>query len=87
MIIKAETMDSSKTKIYLADGTLCNLWITAYDTETREAHYIETTTTNGREHAAMTPWEYAVDGMMRRQVIRKSIILEGSYAEIDGVRV
>lgn len=83
MIIEAATSEGSKAKIYLKDGTLCDLLISRYNTETQEATVYEQDE-NGR--VKLTDWASS-DGKMYRTPITKKIILEGSYAEIDGERV
>ena len=85
MIIDAATPDGAKAKVYLKDGTLCELPIARYNTETKVAMVYEIDDATGR--VKLTEWEADGDNKMRRTPIIKAVILEGSYVEIDGKRV
>ena len=85
MIINARTADGVKTKIYNADGTRIALPIKEYNTETQEAVVFELDE-NGK--VKCTPWvKDEKSGKMTRELITKTVKLQGSYAEIDGKRV
>ena len=83
MIIEARSPEGVKTKIYDKDGVRIELPIKEYNTETQEAVVYEYD-----EKGLLKTTEWVQDGEgMRRQIITKTIKLEGSYAEIDGKRV
>jgi hypothetical protein len=83
MIIHANTFEGQKTKIFLADGSLCQLPIKEYNTETQEAVVYEI---DEQGKVKTTPW--VQDGkQMTRTILTTVVKLEGSYAEIDGERV
>lgn len=83
MIIEANTPEGQKAKIYLKDGTLCQLPIKSYNTETQTAtHYVY------NEDGNILFYDWKQDGKkMTRQPVLQATVLEGSYAEIDGKRV
>lgn len=83
MIIEAASPEGSKAQIYLKDGTLCNLFIARYNTETQEATFYQKDDT-GR--IKMSDYVQLGTQMVRFPILETKI-LEGSYAEIDGKRV
>lgn len=85
MIISAATPEGSRAKIYNADGTMYHLPIKEYNTETQEATVYEL---DEQGRVQCTPWVHDESKkQMVREVITKKVKLDGSYAEIDGVRV
>jgi hypothetical protein len=83
MIIHANTPEGQKAKIFNADGTEVTLPIKSYDTDTQTATHYEFDE-NGK--IKMHEWKKA-DKIMARDPVLTVTKLEGSYAEIDGVRV
>ena len=89
MIINAKSPLGARVRIYLQDGTLCDLAICEYNTETKEAKYYEMTVNEqGAMVIATTPWVGSPDGKMTRKPIIKTAILVGSYAmDRDGTKI
>ena len=85
MIIKANSPEGAKTKVYHADGTEVTLHITEFDTETGVIKYL---TLDENNLIVMTPWtpNHASGKMVRKPIIT-TLLSPGAYAEIDGVRV
>lgn len=83
MIIHANTAEGQKAKIFNADGTESKLPIKSYDTVTQTAVHYEFD-----ENGLIKMNEWKQDGkIMARDPVLTVTKLEGSYAEIDGVRV
>ena len=85
MIIKSNTPEGQKAKIFNKDGTEVTLPIKEYDTETKTALCYEME--NGK--VKMTGWKAHEQHktLAVREPILVEVLLEGSYAEIDGKRV
>ncbi len=83
MIIQANTEEGQKAKIFNSDGTEVRLPIKSYDTKTQTAQVYELDA-NGK--VKMTEWS-ANGKKMTRDPVLNIVVLEGSYAEIDGKRV
>ena len=82
MIIEARSKEGMSTRVYLADGTLFTLPVVKYNTQTGE-----TTVFEQDENGKIKMSDWLKDGdKMTRHPITKVVILEGSYAVIDGVK-
>lgn len=88
MIIRAKTPDGAKTIIYDKDGNRVCEPIIWYDTETKEAE-VYLLDDDGR--VKMSEWEngQTKKGLPKgeRHPLTEKKVLEGTYAEIGGVRV
>ena len=76
MIIEAHTEEGRKTAIHNADGSVSDLLIKSYNTETKEAVIYET---NEDGKVKMSDWVTVGDRMTRYPIL-KTVKLEGSYA-------
>jgi hypothetical protein len=82
MIIRADTLDGRKAKIYDKHGKPVTLTIIEYNTDSQEARYCVKEEVDGKIRLVVDKTD--IDNP---QVLIKTILIEGSYAEIDGQRV